>query len=247
MKRPLIAVTTSEIRRAQTLSRIPAGEPLEHEMALGLTYARALEEAGAIPVVVPPIHSDAITNLIERIDGVCMSGGPDIHPVAYGHAPHAELGPTAPDLDRFEIELARQADAAELPIFAICRGLQAINVARGGTLIQHLPEKEGMLIHRQSEPGRVPTHIVDLDPDSRIAAEIGVTPVAVNTFHHQAIDTPGRGIAVTGRSEDGVIESVEDPDRPWLIGVQWHAELLVDRPEQMRLFERFVDACRETR
>lgn len=245
MKRPLIAVTTSEIRRAQTLSQIPAGEPLEHEMALGLTYARALEHAGAIPVVVPPIHRDAISQLLERVDGICMSGGPDIHPVAYGHAPHSELGPTAPDLDRFELELASQADQAGLPIFAICRGMQAINVARGGTLIQHLPEKEGLLAHRQSEPGRVPTHIVDLDPDSKLATEIGLTPVAVNTFHHQAIDVPGEGLVVTGRSEDGVIESVEDPDRPWLIGVQWHAELMIDRPEQMRLFERFVDAARE--
>ena len=186
--KPLIGVTTSEMRssRAGTLRR--HGEPPHAEMALGMTYLRAIEEAGGMPVVLPPL-GDAVAYL-DRLDGICLSGGPDLDPDAYG-APerHAELGPTEPGLDAFELELARAADARGLPILGICRGAQALNVARGGTLHQHLPG------HRQTEPATATTHTVHVEPDSRLADVAGAGRLRVNSFHHQAVDVLGSGLA----------------------------------------------------
>ncbi len=136
--RPLIGVTTSELRAYATGTLRRHGEPPLPEMALGMTYLRAIDGAGGMPVVLPPL-GDAEA-LLERLDGVCLSGGPDLDPDAYG-APerHAELGPTEPGLDAFELALARAADERGLPLLGICRGAQTLNVARGGTLHQHLP------------------------------------------------------------------------------------------------------------
>jgi putative glutamine amidotransferase len=131
--RPLIGVTTSEVRRGELATLRRHGEPPHPEMALGMTYLRAIDAAGGVPVVLPPVGLDAVPELIERLDGVCLSGGPDLDPDAYGAATrHPELGPTEPGLDAFELAVARAADAAGLPLLGICRGAQAINVARGG-------------------------------------------------------------------------------------------------------------------
>src|SRR3954451_16731974 len=137
---PLIGVTTSEVRTAESVNPTPEGEPPRREMALGLTYLKALEPAVPPPVVTPPLDLEAIEPLLDRFDGICLSGGPDLDPSGYGAEPHPELGPTEPDLDRFELAVARRADAREIPILAICRGTQALNVVRGGALYQHLPE-----------------------------------------------------------------------------------------------------------
>ena len=109
-------------------------------MALGLPYLRGIEAAGGLPLVMPPLNEDAIEPLLDRLDGICLSGGPDLDPAGYGAEPHAELGPIEPNLDRFELAVARRADAREMPILAICRGTQALNIVRGGDLHQHLPE-----------------------------------------------------------------------------------------------------------
>ena len=114
-------------------------DPPRQEMVLGMRYLEAVGRAGALAIVVPPMPGPAIPALLERVDGICLSGGPDLHPDAYGAAPHAELGPTEPRLDAFELALARAADERDMPILAICRGMQVLNVARGGTLHQHLP------------------------------------------------------------------------------------------------------------
>ena len=153
--RPLIGVTTSEVRHAETVEPTPEGEPPRHEMALGLTYLRAIEAAGGLPVVIPPLHLDAIEPLLDRLSGICLSGGPDLDPVAYGQKPDEHLGPTEPDLDRFELAIASAADQREIPLLAICRGTQALNIVRGGTLVQHLPdvEREEPVQHRQRIPG----------------------------------------------------------------------------------------------
>ena len=132
-----------------------------------------------------------------------------------------------------------------MPILAICRGTQAINVVRGGTLHQHLPELSTEIAHRQRTPGDQTSHPVEIEPGSRLAQALGATRVDVNSFHHQAIDALGEGLRVSARAPDGTIEAVEDPRRPFLIGVQWHAETLVHRPYEAALFERFVDACRD--
>lgn len=248
-ERPLIGVTTSEMRRAESIQPTPEGEPPARlEMALGLPYLRGLEAAGGLPVVMPPLHEEAIEPLLDRLDGICLSGGPDLDPEGYGAKPHPELGPVEPDLDRFELAVARRADAREMPILAICRGTQAINVVRGGALHQHLPEISTEIVHRQQIPGDQPSHPVTIEPGSRLAEALAeddeVAALEVNSFHHQAIDRLGEGLRISARAPDGTVEAVEDPTRPFLIGVQWHAETLVHRPYEAALFRHFVAACR---
>jgi putative glutamine amidotransferase len=240
---PLIGVTTSEMRRAESVQLTPQGEPPRVEMALGLTYMRAIEFAGGIPVVIPPLHIRAITPLLDRISGICLSGGPDLDPKSYGERDHPELGPTEPDLDRFELAIARRADARGMPLLAICRGAQALNVVRGGTLVQHLPDRPGAIQHRQSAPGEQPTHPVRIEAKSRLAELLGTNSLEVNSFHHQGIERLGNGLRAVAFASDDSIEGIEAPDRPFCIGVQWHAELLVERSTETALFEAFVRAC----
>lgn len=237
-ERPLIGVTTSEVRQAADVHATPRGEPPRREMALGMTYLRAIEAAGGLPVVLPPLSLVAVRPLIGHLHALCLSGGPDLDPAAYDAEPHPELGPTEPELDEFELAAARRADAAGLPILAICRGLQALNVARGGTLQQHVPD------HRQEVPGEEPTHTVRVAPDSRLARITGAEELHVNSFHHQAVRDLGRGLRAVAWAQDGTIEALEAPRRSApLLAVQWHAEGLVARPEQCALFEDLVDAA----
>ncbi|HEU4703754.1 MAG TPA: gamma-glutamyl-gamma-aminobutyrate hydrolase family protein [Conexibacter sp.] len=244
--RPLIAVTSSEMRDPPPHLRKPQSDPARREMALGMPYLEALERSGALPVVMPPLREDALDELLDAVDGLLLSGGPDVDPVAYGQSPHRCLGPTEPPLDAFELALAQAADRRGTPLLAICRGMQLLNVARGGTLIQHLPDVVGRDVeHRQREPGDALTHAVEVDPASRLAEVLGWTAEDVNSFHHQAIDALGRGLRVSARAPDGTIEAVEDLDRPFLLAVQWHAEYLVRWAQHAPLFDAFVAACRE--
>jgi len=235
--RPLIGVTTSELRPSH-LATLRHADPPRSEMALGTTYAQAIAAAGGVPVVLPPVDADAIAHLLEHLDGVCLSGGPDLDPVAYGaHTRHPELGPTAPALDDYELALARAADVCGLPVLGVCRGAQALNVARGGTLHQHI---DG---HRQSELACLPTHSVRIAASSRAAQLLGGHSAEVNSFHHQAVDTLGDGLVATAWAPDGTIEGIEDPGHPFLLAVQWHAETLTDDPGQLGLFEALVEAA----
>jgi putative glutamine amidotransferase len=239
--KPLIGVTTSELRPGQLATLRRHGEPPHAEMALGITYVRAIEAAGGVPVVMPPLGPAAVPALVARLDGLLLSGGPDLAPEAYDAQPHAELGTTEPGLDAFEYEIVREALGIGLPILGICRGAQALNVACGGTLHQHLPDVVGdAVMHRQCEDGRRPTHPVDIVPGSRLARILGTTHLAVNSFHHQAVDRLGAGLRVGARSPDGTIEAVEDPTRPLVLAVQWHAETLADGPAHRALFEELV-------
>jgi putative glutamine amidotransferase len=234
---PLVGVTTSEVRRAEQTQPLPEGEPPQHEMALGMPYVRALARAGAIPIVLPPLPIGAVPGLLAPLRGVCLSGGPDLAPSAYGAAPSPDLGPVEPELDVFELEVARHADALGLPILGICRGAQALNVARGGTLYQHLPAiTDHSVEHRQTAPGWEETHTVHVDPDSRLAAILGSTELWVNSFHHQAVDRLGNGLRIAARAADGTVEAIEGAG--FAVGVQWHAEALTDG----RLFEALVNA-----
>jgi putative glutamine amidotransferase len=242
--RPLIAVTTSEVREGKAVTPTRHGEPPQLEMALGLKYLYAIELAGGIPVVVPPLQVDCIDALLDRVDGVCLSGGPDLDPESYGERRHVRTGPTESQLDVFELALAQAADARSLPILAVCRGMQLLNVARGGTLHQHLPDIVGeRIVHRQSEVGEKPTHWVTLSPASRLSQILDRRRTKVNSFHHQAVATLGEGLTVTGHASDGTVESVEAVDRDFVVGVQWHAECLVDRFGQASLFSAFVAAA----
>ncbi len=233
---PLIGVTTSELRRGHLLTL--QGEPQQPEMALGMTYLRAVERAGGMPVVLPPLSPAAVDSLLDRLDGIVLSGGPDLDPTAYGERTrHMQLGPTEPGLDAFELALCRAADERGMPILGVCRGAQTLNVARGGTLHQHI---DG---HRQVAPAEAPVHPVQMALHSRIARTMGVCAVDVNSFHHQAVDELGSGLRVSARAEDGTVEAIEDPSRKLVLGVQWHAETLVDRPAHLALFKALVRAA----
>ncbi len=234
--RPLIGVTTSELRASSAGTLRRHGEPPHAEMALGMTYLRAIEAAGGMPVVLPPLGDAAA--FLDRLDGIVLSGGPDLDPDAYGAVDrHVELGPTEPDLDAFELALARAADERGLPILGICRGAQALNVARGGTLHQHVPG------HRQTEPATATTHTVHVDDGSRLAGLVGVRPLRVNSFHHQAVDALGRGLRAVARAADGTVEAVEAPGARFVLAVQWHAEGLVRHPRHRALFDALVAAA----
>jgi len=211
-----------------------------------MPYLRAIERAGGLPVVLPPLELDRISPLLDRLSGVLLSGGPDLDPAGYGRAAHPELGPTEPQLDAFEVRLAREADARGLPILGICRGAQALNIARGGTLHQHLPEiTDGSIAHRQPQSGDEVTHKIRVAPGSGLAALVGSARMAVNSFHHQSVDRLGRDLRAVAWADDGVIEGIEGRGKSLLLGVQWHAETLVDDPAQLALFQHLVTASEE--
>jgi putative glutamine amidotransferase len=245
--KPLIGVTTSELRPGELATLRRHGEPPNPEMALGMTYVRALEAAGALPVVVPPLGRRDGQRLLARLDALVLSGGPDLAPAAYGAEPHLELGSTEPSLDAFEYAMATEALRLGLPILGICRGAQTLNVARGGTLHQHLPDVVGDAIaHRQAVDGRVPTHPVAVLPGSRLAAVLGTTRLSVNSFHHQAVDRLGTDLHACAWAPDGTIEAIEDPRQAFVVAVQWHAETLQGVPGHLALFEELVHVAAES-
>jgi putative glutamine amidotransferase len=241
---PLIGVSTSEVRRRDEHRTVPQGEPPRSELALGERYLEAVRMGGGLPVILAPVRTSAVDTLLDRLDALCLSGGPDLHPHHYGAPEHPELGPTEPELDQFELALARRAIARGLPVLAICRGLQVMNVARGGTLQQHLPDLGQDVLHRQSLTEGT-SHPIELLADSRLAKLIGSTRFEVNSYHHQAIDQLGDGLRVVGHAPDGVPEAIEGMTNGFVFGVQWHAEALAERPDQLALFEGLVRAGAE--
>jgi putative glutamine amidotransferase len=246
--KPLIGVTTSELRPGELATLRRHGEPPHPEMALGITYVRAIESAGGIAVVMPPMSPADVPALVARLDGLLLSGGPDLAPDAYAAQPHAELGATEPELDAFEYAVVLEAMRNGLPILGICRGAQALNVACGGTLHQHLPDVVGdAIVHRQREDGRKPTHPVEVVPGSQLAHVLGTTRLPVNSFHHQAVDRLGDGLRVSSRAPDGTIEGIELVGAEFVMAVQWHAETLVDDPAHLALFEELVAVAAGTR
>jgi putative glutamine amidotransferase len=239
--RPLIGITTSELRPGALRTLLREGLAPHDELMLGTTYPKAIDAAGAIPVVLAPVGLEAVPALVARLDGICLAGGPDLDPALYGALErHPELGPTNAEHDAFELAVARAANAAGLPILGICRGTQALNVARGGTLHQHVAG------HRQTELPDRPTQRVTVAPDSLLAAVTGAgDTLEINSFHHQAVDVLGAGLRVVARAPDGTVEAVEDAARPFVLGVQWHAETLTERPEHGALFAALVAAAGE--
>jgi putative glutamine amidotransferase len=237
--RPLIGVFTSERHAGQlaTLQRCDESAPAT-ELRLGMPYLRAIELGGGIPVVLAPETPEAADAVLDRLDGLCLAGGPDLDPLAYGDgARHARLGPTDRVVDAAEVALARGADARNMPLLGICRGLQAMNVARGGTLHQHVDE------HRQTTPATEALHPVDVLAGSLLAGLTGASVLEVNSFHHQAACALGAGLAVGATAADGTVEALEDRSRPFFLGVQWHAEGMVERPEQLALFAALAEAA----
>jgi putative glutamine amidotransferase len=240
--RPLIGVTTSEVRRKQDAKPLPQGDLRQPELALGVVYTRAVEAAGGLPVVLPPLDDGGVPQLVEHLSGVCVSGGPDMDPAAYGAERHPKLGPVEPELDAFELAVVRRADAAGIPVLGICRGCQVLNVARGGTLHQHVPDVvDGAVAHRQTAPGWETTHDARIEPGSRLASIVGPEDLDINAFHHQAVDRLGRGLRAVAWAPDGIVEAIEGDG--FYLGVQWHVETLVHLPRHARLFEALVHAA----
>ncbi|MFY9488656.1 MAG: gamma-glutamyl-gamma-aminobutyrate hydrolase family protein [Solirubrobacterales bacterium] len=242
---PIIGVSSSEIRIPEHLKQIPKGEPPHREICLGLPYLNAVVQVDAVPLIIAPLQQDIIERVLDTVDGICLSGGPDLDPKTYGQPPHAMLGPTEYATDSFEIALAKAADARGMPILAICRGAQVINVARGGTLFQHIPDSFGAAIeHRQKELGHTATHEVTVSPESLLSATLGNAGSAwVNSFHHQSVEKLGTNLRATAESADGIIEGIEAVDRDFVLGVQWHAESLTDTPLHEALFRGLADAA----
>jgi putative glutamine amidotransferase len=234
------------LRRHQQLREDDQGEPVQIEIALGLAYTQAVFAGGGIPVILTPVPEKEVGHLLSCLSGVVLSGGPDIHPSAYGEKEHTLLGDSERELDKFELCLCAHARAAGVPVLGICRGLQIINVAAGGTLHQHLPDVVGTEItHRQGEAARVPTHEVKIEVDTALAEMLDVETLRVNSFHHQAIAELGTGLRAAAYTDDGLIEAIEGEDSEWLFAVQWHAESLISQPRGAALFEALVAAARE--
>jgi len=209
-----------------------------------LSYTQAVQEAGGIAVVLPAHgYVDDAGALLDRLDGLLVSGGPDLDPAAYGQGRHPALGPEV-DLASDEYELALLAAAAErdLPLLGICRGMQSLNVSRGGTLHQHLPDRSE-LGHLQRHEPFAPAHDVRVARDSILHWLTGSEGLAVNSFHHQAADRIGAGLEVCATAPDGTVEALWDPSATFCLGVQWHAELLTHRAEHATLLQGLVDAA----
>jgi putative glutamine amidotransferase len=230
MRAPIIGVTTETNE--------------QNEYVLPVEYAGAIRRAGGIPLLLPPGEPD-LPALLAAIDGLILSGGGDIDPRFYGSNGHPAVYMIDPPRDEMEIALAQGVAGSDLPTLGVCRGAQLINVALGGTLVEHLPDEiDNSIAHRQEPRGAVP-HPVSIAPGSRLAAVIGEKIVVGASWHHQAIRTPAPGLHVVACAADGTIEAVELPGHPWLLAVQWHPEITAgEDPVQQRLFDALVAAAR---
>jgi putative glutamine amidotransferase len=190
-------------------------------------YVRAVLRAGGVPLILPPLIGAAHTaELLDAVDGLVLTGGEDVDPAHFGQPPHAALGEVDPVRDVFELALFREATARGMPALAICRGIQLVNVALGGSLWQDLPsELPAALPHSQNTGRDDRSHPVAITPGSRLARALGGERCEVNSFHHQAIRDLAPGLVATAHAPDGVIEGAESASgRPWLLAVQWHPE-----------------------
>jgi putative glutamine amidotransferase len=247
---PLIGIVTHELRAEADPAWAATPQRRERDLAparlaLRLTYTQAVQEAGGLAVVLPAHgYADDARALLDRVDGLLFTGGPDLDPGVYGEPRHPELGP---DVDRasdeYELALLAAATERDLPLLGICRGMQALNVARGGTLHQHLPDVTA-LDHLQGHEPFVPAHPVVVSPDSLLHRVADATALPVNSFHHQAADAIGAELEVCARAPDGTVEALWDPAARFCLGVQWHAELLTHDAPQAALLDGLVAAAR---
>lgn len=209
-----------------------------------LTYIKAISEAGGIPVLLPNVPDSA--KALERMDGLLLTGGGDFDPASFGQPDEGtQMDGVSPARDEAELLLIEAANRLDMPIFGICRGVQAMAIAYGGSLIQDLgrARPDSAIRHSQTEDREQVTHTVQVKPDSRVGRLVGDAVVRVNSFHHQAVATTPPGWDMVAESEDGVIEALEAPGSRFLLGVQWHPEDLASgHGTAARLFKGFVEA-----
>ena len=226
MSRPLIGITTY----------VEPASWGHWQLDAALTpydYVRSVESAGGRALLVPP-SADAIEETLDALDGLVLSGGADVDPDSYGANAHPETSGTRPERDAGELALLQAALARDMPVLAVCRGFQIMNVARGGDLVQHLPEVVGHEQHRAVK-GVFSDHEVRIDDDSRLGSVLdGRAPV--KSHHHQGVGNVGEGLREVAWADDGTVEGLEDPERRFALGVLWHPEAGEDR----RLFDALV-------
>lgn len=207
-------------------------------------YSKAVAACGGAPLLVPCLEDEEqIRSVLQVCQGLLVTGGVDVDPARYGAEPHRALGQVSPERDRLdEAAIAWAMSRPELPILGICRGIQALNVFCGGTLIQDIAsEVAGAVKHSQQAPRWHGTHTLLVEPGSLLADVVGKEPIRVNTFHHQAVGETAPGWLVSARATDGVVEAIEDRSGAFRMGVQCHPEHMIDHePRLLRLFERFV-------
>ncbi len=228
---------------AVTASIRPDGDT--RRVRLTAAYVTALENAGLIPLIVPPLSSaDAASSVLDSVSGLVLTGGEDVDPALYGEQRHEKVRYVNAARDATETALIEQARARATPILAICRGIQILNVALGGTLVQDIPsEVDTSIDHDEDSPRERRSHEISVEPGSLIAGALGAERVTVNSFHHQSVKRVAEGMRVTARSPDGVIEGLESSGKDWwVMGVQWHPEDLADSPESWDrgLFKAFA-------
>jgi putative glutamine amidotransferase len=232
---PVIGITARRILRDGTLTPIDGLYP---------DYCASVALAGGAPVLIPAVLGEpALRRIYERLDGILFPGGVDVAPARFGQEPHPDLGTVDLALDEVELLLARWALEDRLPILGICRGIQLLNVAAGGTLYQDIPALiPGAIAH--ACPDQPDAHSVVIEAGCRLSVALGATACRTNSRHHQAVQEVAPGMVVTARCSDGVIEGLEMPKARFIVGVQWHPENLAATSAQMLgLFRAFVEAC----
>ena len=216
-------------------------------------YRLAVERAGGEPVPVGNLPRGDVAKVLAKYDGLVIPGGPDIDPSTYGGRPHPAVQASHPDRDSLELEAARYAKRSGLPTLAICRGMQVVNVALGGTLYEDIDDQfeasNGLKLRHRQTPDwsrTETTHHVDVVANSRLASIVGASAVATNTLHHQAVRRIAHDLEPVARARDGIVEALElRGEHPFFLAVQWHPEELIDADEpSRRLFARFVEAAR---
>jgi putative glutamine amidotransferase len=233
MARPVIGITTYAQDASWGVWQLPAA-------LIPLDYVDAVERAGGRPILIPPSEV-GVDETVDLLDGVVFSGGADVDPALYGADAHPETDAPQARRDRGELALLRAALERDVPILAVCRGVQLFNVARGGDLVQHLPETLGNDVHKQT-PGTFVEHPVEVKEGTRLASMVGTTP-HVTSHHHQGLGRLGDGLVESAWADDGTLEGVEDPTKRFAVGVQWHPEAGGDEA----LFENLVAEARAYR
>jgi putative glutamine amidotransferase len=214
-------------------------------------YTTSVERAGGLPWPLP-FKSDLslIPEFVDRLDGILFSGGDDLDPALFGETRHPNAEPIDPDRQRFELALIAEVEKRRMPALGICLGCQLMNVHRGGSLNQFLPDeqRDEALEHRRLAPGdSTRRHAVKLEPGTRLAAAVGKGEISVNTRHKQSVNRTGKGLRVIAKAPDGVVEAIEDPSHPFFMAVQWHPENLSNEPEHLAPFKLLVEHARKPR